>query len=227
MSTLPFDLPESLALNEARLAHLASLGLNLERKTVLEPGAGVGRLTEFWEQRNCQVTSLDLFASNVTENLRRHPDRKNVLCRPVEIGFSDLGMFDIVFCYGLLYHVQYPIKCLADMAQVCTGLLLLETMVHGQDDGQLHLYPQFDGADQGVSGPAYRPSRNWLMEIMTKFFPFVYVCLDQPNYSDYPMSWPASAEVCRSVFVASRQVLNLPSLITELPNRQIRFTPSP
>ena len=40
--------PEALALNEARLRHLASLGLLLEGKTVLEVGAGIGLLTHFF-----------------------------------------------------------------------------------------------------------------------------------------------------------------------------------
>lgn len=223
-SMLPFDLPESLAINAARMDHLASLGLPLDGRTVLEPGAGVGRLTGFWEERKCLVTSLDLLQGNVTENLARHPGRKNVLWRGVEGGFEDLGRFEIVFCYGLLYHVRDPLKCLTDMATVCDDLLLLETMVHPIDDGQLHLYPQSAGADQGLPGEAYRPSRNWLMEKLTGLFPFTYVSRQQPNYPDFCLSWPGAAGVCRSIFVASRRSFQLPGLLSELPSSQERFS---
>lgn len=222
---LPFDLKESLAINAARMDHLASLGLPLLRRTVLEPGAGIGRLTGFWEQRHCKVTSLDLLASNVEENRFRHPERAHLLCRGVEQGFADLGRFDIVFCYGLLYHVRDPLKCLQDMAAVTDDLLLIETMVHGEDDGELHLYPQSDGADQGVAGAAFRPARNWLMNRLCELFAAAYVSRTQPNYPDFPLSWPVAYGVCRSIFVGSRQPLDLPTLLKHLPSEQTRFTP--
>jgi hypothetical protein len=43
-----FDTDAAIEINEARLAHLGSLGLPLDGRTVLEVGAGVGRLTGFF-----------------------------------------------------------------------------------------------------------------------------------------------------------------------------------
>lgn len=212
----PFDLPESLAINAARIDHLRSLGLNLENRTVLEPGCGIGHLTGFWEDRNCRVTSTELQLANIVENVSRHPGRERVLCRGVESGFGDLGRFDVVFCYGLLYHVRDPEQLLRHMAEVCDDLLLLETMVHPVDDGQIHLYPQVDGPDQGIGGPAYRPSRNWVMDKMGHLMGFQYVSVSQPNYPDFPASWPGTAPVCRSVFVGSRKALSLKTLSSTL-----------
>ena len=37
--------------------------------------------------------------------------------------------FDIIYCYGLLYHVSDPEAALSAMAQRCKGMLLLETCV--------------------------------------------------------------------------------------------------
>ena len=51
-----FDTPEALEINRARQDHLASLGLDLERKTVLEVGSGVGRHTAFFEKLGCTCT---------------------------------------------------------------------------------------------------------------------------------------------------------------------------
>lgn len=215
--SLPFDLPESLDINRARLEHLSSLGLDLDNRTVLEPGSGIGLLTGFWENLSCAVTSTELQEHNVNENIRRHPGRQRVFKRPVEYGFSDLGRFEIVFCYGLIYHVRNPEKCLVDMAGVCDEIMLLETMVHPIDDGLNHEYPQITGLDQGHAGPAFRPSRNWIMSKLESLMGFAYISRTQPMYPDFVLSWPGTRDVCRSVFVGSKTQLNNPNLLSILP----------
>src|SRR5215467_7370709 len=101
--------PEAQRINRIRHAHLASLGLNLQAKRVLEVGAGIGLLTAFFEERGCDVLSTDANPTNVAEMLRRYPHRKIGLLdldRPAPL--SDLGDFDIVYCYGTLYHLCDP-----------------------------------------------------------------------------------------------------------------------
>ena len=39
------------------------------------------------------------------------------------------GTFDVVYCYGLLYHLENPAAALSAMAARCRDLLLLETCV--------------------------------------------------------------------------------------------------
>jgi SAM-dependent methyltransferase len=219
MSILPFDLPDSVQINKARLDHLNSLGLELNGRSVLEPGCGIGMLTKFWEERNCQIISTDLQRNNIGENKRRHPWRDPIL-RPVEFGFRELGKFDIVFCYGLLYHVWHPEKCLEDMAAACLDLLLLETRVHWMDDGGVHMHSQPKAPDQGMATQAYYPSRNWIMKALSQLFPHVYITRDQPDHPEFILRWPGTPHTsCRSVFVASRRPLNLdtlsPSLLVE------------
>jgi 16S rRNA A1518/A1519 N6-dimethyltransferase RsmA/KsgA/DIM1 with predicted DNA glycosylase/AP lyase activity len=51
--------------NARRLEHLATLGLDLWDKTVLEVGAGVGDLTSFFLDRGCKVTSVEARAENI------------------------------------------------------------------------------------------------------------------------------------------------------------------
>src|SRR5260370_41818327 len=106
--------PEALRINEARQQHLASLGLDLDGKRVLEVGAGIGLHTAFFEERGCDVLSTDGNPLNVAEMLLLYPDRKLGvldLDRPADL--ADLGMFDIVYCYGTLYHLRDPDSALA------------------------------------------------------------------------------------------------------------------
>ena len=84
-----------------RQQHLASLGLDLERKQVLEVGAGIGLHTAFFEERGCEIVSTDANPVNVAEMLRRYPHRKLGvldLDRPTDL--TGLGLFDIIYCYG-------------------------------------------------------------------------------------------------------------------------------
>src|SRR5262245_10959634 len=70
-----FFAPNALAINEARLCHLASLGLDLTGKTVLEVGGGIGLHTCFFESLNCPVTFTDARPENLREAERRYPHR--------------------------------------------------------------------------------------------------------------------------------------------------------
>ena len=50
-----FDEPMAISINNARLRHLASLNLDLENKTVIDIGSGVGHLAQFFVKDNCNV----------------------------------------------------------------------------------------------------------------------------------------------------------------------------
>jgi len=94
--------------NQRRQEHLASLGLDIRGSTVLEVGAGIGDHTSFFLDRDCRVVTSDAREENLKQLRRRYPD--------IEVRRLDLdsppstfeGAFDIVYCYGLLYHLQNP-----------------------------------------------------------------------------------------------------------------------
>ena len=54
-----FKNPQYQRHNSRRLEHLASLGLDLHGKSVLELGAGVGDHATFFLDRDCTLTSLE------------------------------------------------------------------------------------------------------------------------------------------------------------------------
>ncbi len=102
-----FQEPEALRINRVRQEHLSSLGLELHGKSVLEVGAGIGLHTAFFEERGCDVLSTDGNPANVAEMLRLYPHRKlGVLDLDRVVDLADLGSFDIVYCYGTLYHLR-------------------------------------------------------------------------------------------------------------------------
>jgi hypothetical protein len=70
-----FGTAAALDLNAARLAHLAALDLPMDGGTVLEVGAGVGRLAGFFIGRGCSVVVTKARAETVAEGSRRGSSR--------------------------------------------------------------------------------------------------------------------------------------------------------
>jgi len=116
--------------NHRRLEHLASLGLDLVSKSVLEVGAGVGDHVFFFLDRNCAVVSLEardencqLFTETIqaaeTSGYGKASHVKLVQGDAESLNAAISENFDIVYCYGLLYHLEDPEAALRAMACCC------------------------------------------------------------------------------------------------------------
>lgn len=229
----PFEVflePEARRINAARLTHLSTLGLDLERKRVLEVCAGIGLHAEFFEQRGCEVLCTDGAPANVAEMLRRWPRRRlGVIDLDQTIDLRALGMFDVVFCYGGLYHLRDPDGALARLASVCSGIILLETIVSRGHYTELHPVCEPSAANQAVSGIGCRPTRPWVMAALRRHFGYAYTTIDQPDYPDFVTDWSLISHHgnLRAVFVGSRSALSAPGITELLPIRHRNALPRP
>jgi SAM-dependent methyltransferase len=224
-----FLAPSAEAINRARQQHLASLGLDLDRKKVLEIGAGIGLHTPFFLERGCEVTVTDGRAENVAEIARRLPQvRTAVVDMEADRPLGELGRFDIVYCYGLLYHLGNPERALARMAEVCDGLLLLETAVSPGNHDELLFVRDPDAFNQAVSGVGCRPTRLWVLNRLRMLFGHAYIPRAQPDHVDFPTDWkqPPIQLMYRSIFVGSRDALDLPALGASVPMQQETYRPT-
>ena len=213
--------PDALAINQARMNHLASLHLPIEGKSVLEVGAGIGLLTGFFEERGCDVLSTDARPENVAENKKRHPSRRVAtldLERPQDI--AGLGRFDIVFCYGTLYHLADPDSALRALGEV-SDLILLETCLTPGDEAANVIVGEEHTMNQAYSGTGSRPTRAWVMKRLGDYWGHGYISLTQPAHPDFPLDWgvPTGRENTRAIFVGSRTPLDNPLLSADIPSR--------
>jgi SAM-dependent methyltransferase len=220
-----FLAPNAAAINSARQSHLASLGLDLAGKTVLEVGAGIGLHTPFFLERGCTVTVTDGRPENVAEIARRHPGVKTAIVdleidKPIE-----LGRFDVIYCYGLLYHLSNPDRALARLADVCDGQLLLETAVSPGTHDELLLVRDPDAFNQAISGIGCRPTRLWILNRLKSLLGYGYIPRTQPDHVDFPSDWIHTPiqTMHRSIFVGSRTPLALPTLSDSVPSEQPVF----
>jgi hypothetical protein len=220
--------------NTRRQEHLASLGLQLHGRTVLEVGAGVGDHTTFFLDRNCTVVSVEPVAANCElfklAMIARHQLGYEPASRSTLI-YSDIEsldrtvneLFDIVYCYGLLYHVQNPELALETMSRRCRNLFLLETCVSFGDEEAINSTTEPASPSQAFHGVGCRPTRPWLFNRLKKLFANVYATRTQPAHEEFPLDWratPRPGRLTRAVFVGAREPIANPLLLDHLPDRQ-------
>lgn len=162
--------------NESRIRHLHSLRLNFRGKSVLEAGAGIGLLTEYFTHRSCKILSTDGRPENVAAVKRLWPEIETKLIDlDKEKDLSHLGQFEIVFCYGLLYHFAEPARSLEMLANVCDRIMIVESKTSSAKDVDSHPLPEPDLPDQALHGMGCRPTRKWIVDTMGSHFEFVYI----------------------------------------------------
>lgn len=218
--------------NQRRQEHLATLGLDLRDQSVLEIGAGVGDHTTFFLDRNCRVVSVEARVENCrffvesfkTSGYKRKIDLDLIHCDVEHLAERVQGTFDIIYCYGLLYHIEDPAACIEAMADRCTRTLLLETCVSfGAEEAINPVAERRDAVTQSAHGHGCRPTRPWIFNRLRERFEHVYVPRTQPAHEEFPTDWgaePSDDVRSRAVFIGSRQALDNPMLLDHLPERQ-------
>lgn len=219
-----FDEVAYQEINRARLAHLDSLQLGLEGRTVLDVGTGVGDLTGHFLAKGCAVTCVEGRAENVEVLKQRFPGIPAHVANVETDPLARLGRFQIVFGYGLLYHLESPVAALRNMASVCDGLMLLETMICDCDEPVMRLIDETFQYSQALDGIGCRPSPSFItLALLRVGFPHVYAPKHPPEHPHFQFRWRNNLESrrnkipLRAIFVASRTPLddnpNLVSLV--------------
>lgn len=219
----PPQFPQVRGLNEARLIHLASLGLDLASKKVLEVGGDRLR-APFWESLKCRLFFADASLETVTETTGRHPcggaATPDLYRKPVE---ESEGTFDIVSCFGPLDDLACVRDTVRKAANVCSELLLLETRVNlGNATASCPEEELGASSSAAPSNLENRLSREDVIEMLKAWFPHVYATSTQPAHSEFETDWvnPVSFPVSRCLFVAAKRPLNNPFLLQQLPLKQ-------
>jgi tRNA (mo5U34)-methyltransferase len=133
-----FDLADWLKIEaihdgDSVLACLDRLGFprDFSDKTVLDVGCSAGYYSFVARSRGARrVVGVELDphyvqqARYLSNLLRLDVDFMNGDAHQID---ASLGMFDIVICTGLMYHIQDPTNVLSRLSAVCTDTLLVES----------------------------------------------------------------------------------------------------
>ena len=214
--------------NSKRQEHLASLNLPIEKgMTVFETGAGIGDHTKFFVDKGCVVTPTEGRRENWLELRKVYPNAIQLdLENPAEGEKKMAKSYDIVYCYGTLYHVGKPLEAIDYMSKKAGKYLFLETCVTQGDHEDIGLCKEavFDPS-QSLSGVACRPTRPWIVNRLKERFKYVYITVTQPNHYEFPEDWSTvpKTPLYRSVFVASREPIENKLLTDKIPMKQKRI----
>jgi len=222
-----FHSDQYLRHNARRLEHLASLQIPVSGLSVLEVGAGIGDHSHYFIDRGCDITITEARDENIAYLNARYP-KHNIQFLDMESPAPIEGTpFDLVHCYGLLYHLSQPKEALEFLSQNTAKLLFLETCVSFDDGKQINpVDEEQSNPSQAYSGKGCRPTRAWIFAQLQALFDYVYLPETQPWHEEFPLDWTAperhKAPLQRSVFIASREALDNEGLTSTLVAQQSR-----
>jgi tRNA (mo5U34)-methyltransferase len=117
---------------------------DLSGKRVLDIGCNDGYFTFLAEERGAEVVAIDswprrgFFLAHELKGSKAEFHQMSVY----DISPERLGMFDIVFFFGVYYHLKKPIKALEQIAKVTKEVLLVES--------EIATSPEFDSSNLSV-----------------------------------------------------------------------------
>lgn len=207
--------------NNQRIAHFNSLKPGM---TVLEVGAGIGDHTGNLLAAGCAVTATEVREENLNILKKRFP---NVPCKIINLdwSFSLPRKYDLIYCYGTLYHLPNPADALKNLA-VCGTSIIVETCVSYGNQLELNRCREDDAPTQSFYGTGCRPTRPWVFEELKKNWKYVYSTKTQPAHSEFPTDWTKETNfgLHRAIFLASHKPTDNPEFVEGLPDTQTCLT---
>ncbi|HRK61219.1 MAG TPA: class I SAM-dependent methyltransferase [Candidatus Omnitrophota bacterium] len=201
------------------MRHLESLGIEWQSRSLLDMGCGVGYFSDFFSKKGCLVHFADARPSNVEETKKRIPKASHHFFDIEKDKIETLGSFDIVFCYGLLYHLENPWSAIAKLSKACRQMLLIETIVCDHELPLNQLVLETPHSNQALNGIGSRPSPAYIvLALRNAGWSWIYAAKNPPDHPDFHFDWKNNLEYSRNgnnlrcFFLASRSVLNDPEL---------------
>lgn len=214
-------------LTARRLEHLTTLALPVWNRSVLELAGRQGDLTHYFTDRGCNVTIVEPREANILQLRRKlaltnlFPARSRVHYLSMDLEKKvPVGRWQVVFCFGLLYHLEQPLTFLSRIEPLVGDFLILETFV-SSSIVQIEEPAAADSA--GLSGRATLIRREDVFDALKALFEYVYIPITQPNHEQFAIDWANQSDISRAVFIAARRPLSSAvPLMQELPMQQIR-----
>ena len=245
----PFDQKEYRELIEARgetiQRAVARLKPALKLSNAVDAGCGVGFFSQTLAECGLNVCGFDGRSENVAEARRRFPhipfEQGDVEDRTI----LQLGRFDLVLCFGLLYHLENPLLAIRNLRGLTEKCLLLESMCLPEDKPSLLLRGEPRQGDQSLTDMACYPSEGGLVKMLYRAgFKMVYRVMPLPDHDDFRETTEHARR--RTVLLASTEPIDVagfrlipepreaedpwakkPAVTVTLPQRVGRFLASP
>jgi len=215
-SNFIFDQPHYDALTTAEEATLRplleSLRKDMELRTAVDVGCGLGHFAVFLRDLGFDVLALDGRQENVNEARRRLPDLKFRVANAENTGIRALGKFDLVFCLGLFYHLENPFVAVRNLFAMTGKVAILEGQCVPGNEPIFVVRDESPTEDQGLRHVALYPSESGLVKLLYRSgFSHVYRLRVPLAHRDYESSLTRSR--VRTMLVAASCELSVEMLV--------------
>ena len=212
-----FDQSYYVEINKARWSISKNIiGRLPELKTCTDVGCGPGWFAEKLVQMGLTVFGVDGRLELVEEARRRVPHaRFNIMdITSAEVTLS-MTPTDLVFCFGLIYHLENPFSAIRNLHSITKKYLFIETQIAPGDNNNFVLVSEGKNATQGLNFHALVPSRRALVKMLyVSGFTSVYRFTGPIGHNDF-IDEPNRIHR-REIFLALKAIeLNLPDFVLE------------
>ncbi len=184
----------------------------IELSTSLDVGCGLGFFSQVLEEGGLTVRAFDGRLANVQEARQRYPnisfDQGDIESQSI----LNLGTFDLVLCFGLLYHLESPLLAIRNLHSLTKKCLLIESMCVPGNDPVMLLRGERSLDDQSLTDVAFYPSENCLVKMLYRAgFSEVHRVALLPDHDDFRETSEHARR--RTVLLATKQPIGLPGLV--------------
>lgn len=212
-----FDQPYYLEINEARWASAEKIISSLPKiETCIDAGCGPGWFAKRLVKKGLTVFGIDGRVELTEEARRRVP---GAIFSTMDITSLQATAFlpraDLVFCFGLLYHLENPFVAIRALHQASSHFLLIETQIAPEEGAGFQLVSEGQNETQGLTHHALIPSRTALVKMLyVAGFSHVMRYTGEVNHIDFIDS--PSRKHRREIFLASKESGAFPDFVPEV-----------
>jgi SAM-dependent methyltransferase len=205
-----FDIPVAREYNKVRQNFIAEfLGAirgQIGIASAVDVGCGVGLFSKFLSDMGLQVLALDGREENTLEGKKRFPEINFATANIEDPAIAEVGVFDLVLCVGLLYHLENPFRAIRNLHALTSKVLLIETMCLPGNQPTMELLDEGATENQALSYVAFYPSESCLIKMLYRAgFPCVYRFRRLPDDRQFiSTSWRQKS---RTFLVASKMAI--------------------
>ena len=186
----PFDQREYHKLIDARGETIRQVIRKLKPamglSTALDAACGVGFFSQTLAECGLNVCGFDGRAENIEEARKRFPGIPFERADAEDRGILQLGRFDVVLCFGLLYHLENPLLAIRNLRGLTEKCLLLESMCLPDEKASMLLRDEPRQDDQSLTELAFYPSEAMLVKMLYRSgFASVYRVISLPDHEDF------------------------------------------
>src|SRR6266705_726996 len=127
----------------------------MELSTALDAGCGVGFFAKILQDAGLNVRGFDGRMENVEQACNRFPGIPFEQGDVENLEIRKLGEFDLVLCFGLIYHLENPLLAIRNLYALTAKCLLLESMCLPDAEPWMLLREEPSTEDQSLTDVAF------------------------------------------------------------------------